>query len=248
MDTTTGRYRILLDREWSLFEFGTLPRAYLQVYAFVAHLNSWADLSTGSENDGEESPIRLPQFIFKIDATSETDDEAFGTRLNYPWKGGYDSANFYAALVRNLTQSARPRLVAVQYASPGYMDLAVWSAVAATISAIVKNLAGALRELNTLYSEIYRGMRDRELLRIDVRKKQLDLSKEEQEFLLSSITRLGILMGLTEGQRRALPDFSPGVGEDQLKINELGTLKILLSFVRRAKILAKFENDGQAKF
>ena len=41
----------------------------------------------------------------------------------FPWRGGWSAVGFYEQLRIAVPPKHRPRLVAIEYASPGFMDL-----------------------------------------------------------------------------------------------------------------------------
>jgi hypothetical protein len=98
------------------------------------------------------------------------------------------------------------------------------------------------------YDEIYRDMQGRTKLAFDVRKKQLELAKQELAFLIESRKKLGAAIGLTPEQAKAVIQLSRGTSDTKSDENELGTVKVMLSLVRRIIGLSKFEQNGRAKF
>jgi hypothetical protein len=145
----------------------------------------------------------------------ETD---FDQPFEHPWRGGWSTVNFFSFAKARVPRTARPRLVALQYASPGWMDLSLVLATALSIRTVVTTFIKGLTQLNQLYNEIYKGMHDRRLMRIDVRERLLQLEQHELEWVMTSTDRLAKLMGFT--------DVATLNGVTR---NPLATLKLLLS-------------------
>jgi len=169
-------------------------------------------------------------------------------RFNYPWAGGWSAANFYRSLVRNLRDDAVPRVVQIQFASPGFIDLSLWLAAAAAVRRCINETAKTASIVHKTYDEIYRGMHGRKLLALDVRKKHLELTREEMSFVAEARKQLANAVGLTDGEAEGAVGLGPGTSDRALAENELGTVKVLLSVTRRIMGLAAFEEDGKAKF
>jgi hypothetical protein len=233
LDSSTdgvGRYRILLDGEWLFNEFSELPHLYVQVYGFFAEVHG----------------LVQEQALIARSGDSPADDEY--RRFNYPWAGGWSSANFYSSLVRNLADESAPRIIQIQFASPGFIELSVLLAAAAAVRRCINETAKTASIVNKTYDEIYRDLLGRRMLAFDVRKKQLELDKQELAFLIDSRKKLGTAIGLTPEQAKAVIQLSPGTADKRSAENELGTVKVLLSLVRRIIGLSKFEENGRAKF
>ncbi|HEY4359519.1 MAG TPA: hypothetical protein VGN17_01050 [Bryobacteraceae bacterium] len=233
MAETASSYRIQLDGRWSLEDLTILPHDYLQVYAVVAHVLMLQDLPPVDFGDGD-SPLFDP-FL--------TRTERWG--MLYPWAGGYSAVNFYRALVRNLTPNSRPTIIAIQYASPGYIDLLLWASAAHVVRRIIVNISKSLRELHSFYTDIYKGMQDRKLMQVDVRKRELELSREELGFVLYAIKQLEDVSGLTAEEARALKKLAPAIENGAA---ELGALKVFMSLIRRVRTLAEHEHGGKIEF
>jgi hypothetical protein len=222
-----GHYRINLDGTWLFEEISELPHLYLQVYGFFAEMEA-----PRPEVDFEYLPSQPIDF----------------RRFNYPWAGGWSAANFYRGLVRNLRDDAVPRVVQIQFASPGFIELSLWLAAAAAVRRCINETAKTASIVNKTYDEIYKGMHARQLLALDVRKKTLELAGEEMAFVAKARKQLANAIGLTEREAEGAVRLGPGTSEQVLEKNDLGTVKMLMSLTRRIIGLAKFEEDGKAKF
>lgn len=104
------------------------------------------------------------------------------------------------------------------------------------IRKLVQHFIAAAREIVTFYNDVYKGLHDREMMRVDARDRLLSLEKQEIEWLEESSNRMAKMLGFED-----LPTLARLTG------NPLATLKLMLSLYRRVRTLAKFEEDGKAK-
>lgn len=210
MDLTEANHKIPIDGKWDLEDLYRFPRAYEQVYfllySLLPHEDEWVQ--------------ERIEYAFK----------------QYPWRGGYSAVNFYNKLKYTLPKKERPQVISLQYASPGWIELSIIVAVAVAGESIVKAIATAIKEANSTYQEIHRGMQERKLLRIKVAKKELELEQEHQKFIENSADRMVKLLGLSSIEQMNQKTGSP-----------LKTLKILLSLYRRIRTLAEYQNTGKTK-
>lgn len=137
-----ARYRILLNEDWSLEDLYVFPRAYEQVYFFYTSLNS--------EIDEEQS------------------DRIARAYRSMPWQGGYSAVNFFNQLKYATPRLGRPRIIAIQKSSPGYLDLGLWLFGATQVARVVRSIAATIDKCNETYGDIYSGMQERKLLRLKV--------------------------------------------------------------------------------
>lgn len=201
-----------MDGEWSLEDLYTLPRTYIDVYSF------------------------MHSFLRPIEAFDDPDDRLVITYSSHPWVGGFSSLNFYQNLKYIVAPKERPTVITIQYSSPGWLELGVVLAVATQIKRIVSCFVSSASELNALYKEIYEGMHERKMMKIEAKRESLKLSKEQLDFTVDSAEKLSKLMGFENLDQI-----------NKLTKNPLATLKILLSFHRKIRVLAKFDQSGKTK-
>lgn len=206
-------YRIEMDGDWNLEDLYVLPRTYIDLYSF------------------------LYSFTIAVDQYDDQDNRLVITYSAHPWVGGYSSLNFYSNLKYIVPSENRPSITSIQYASPGWMELSVVVLVATNLQRIVKCFVESGIELNRLYSDIRKGLHDREMMKIEAKRASLELEKEQRDFAIESAEKLSALLG-----------FEHIAELHKLTGNPLASLKILLSFYRKIKILAKYETSGKAKF
>jgi len=202
-------YRIEIGEQWSLEDLYVFARTYEQVYFLAYSL--------------------LPDLPHDV---SERVTLAYAA---FPWRGGYSAVDFYDRLKYAIPRQEWPNLGAISYGSPGFLELLLVRAVASVVSGLVKDIAGSLREMNATYNEIVSDLRKRKLLRLDVRNKEIELSRAE--------------LHLVEEQAEVAARFLGFEGHEELTGrtgNPYITLKILLSFYRRLRTLAEFSKEGKA--
>lgn len=210
-----GTQRLALDGEWTLFEFSQFARTYSQAYTVFYTL----DLTVGTDSADEEiEHIR---------------------HLNnaFPWRGGYSAVNFYESLRNRVAEEDRPSIKSIRYESPGWIELSLVVSVALNIKSIIKALTTGAKEINATYHEIYKGMQDRKLTDLDIKRKEIELTRDQRQFARESAVDLAERMHF-EGMEQLA----------ELSDNEVAALKILLSIYRRSRDLQKIEQQRRIRF
>jgi hypothetical protein len=206
-----GSYKIGLDGQWTLEDFYQLPHTFGQVYAF--------------------------HYAFRPDAEVKDRTRLTHAFADYPWRGGFSAVNFYRVLSNQIPEEFRPIVRSIQKASPGFLELALLVAAASAIGRVVKVVVQSADSVYTLYDKIHKGLHERGLLRIDTEKKQLELLRDQMEFVKASTEQLTKVL-----------EFHSVDQLHELTDNELTSLKILLSYCRQIKILTNYEAKGKALF
>jgi hypothetical protein len=211
MPPTHGAYRIQIQGEWTLEDLYVFPRAYAQVYF-------------------------LTQSLFR------SGDERWNERLahayrSFPWQGGYSAVNFYNELKFLLPPRERPQVVSIRYESPGWIELGLVVAGALAVEKFVKSVSRSVGDAHDTYHQIVKGLSERKLLRLEVKRKELDFKKTELEYIKSCAATTAELLGLPSANA-----IDEKTGHPYL------TLKILLSLYRRVKTLSDYERKGKATF
>jgi hypothetical protein len=218
-------YRLEMDHDWSLVEISSFGRQYTQLYSLFYSLRYRARVQEAVVEDDEDEG-------FDFD-----DDRARRVYRTYPWRGGYSAVNFYQSLYYQVPKRHRPQIVRIAYASPGFVELALVEIVARSIRRTVKVICDSFLAVNGAYNEIYKGIQDRKLMRINVRREELALSREQEDFAEESLTRFS-----SELKFEHVPELR------QLAGSNVAALKILLSVYRRARELAKLQMQNKMKF
>ena len=201
-----------MDGEWGLLELSGFGRQYVQVYSMMYALRFGA-----AEEDPDERTVH-----------------AFGA---FPWIGGWSTVDFYDSLRIAVPTGHRPRIVAMEYASPGYIELAVIAGVAVNIRRIVDHVCSIIERANDTYSKLYKAAMERKLLKVDARRAQLKLKQDELDFAEDAARRLAATMDL---------DLMDELG--RLTENPIVRMKILFSLYRRVRDLAKIQKSRRIRF
>lgn len=120
-----GTRRLPLDGAWSLLELSGFGRQYVQSYSFFHAIRFGAD----GEMEG------MVEYAFR----------------GFPWRGGWSTVDFYEVLQSIVPEDERCRVVAIEYASPGYIDLGVVLSAAVAISGIVRHICKSIDRANATY-------------------------------------------------------------------------------------------------
>jgi hypothetical protein len=206
-----GSYRIRLDADWSLKDFYELPHVFAQVYAF-------------------NCAFLIPDKVRDLDRLTHTFS-------SYPWRGGYSAVNFYNVLGYLVPQRLRPKVKSIKYASPGWIELSLVVSAALAIGKVIDIFVKSAGGLNALYTDVHRGMRDRKLMRIDVKQKEIELAKAQIDFAIKSSQLLAKGLGFEN-----LDELNERTG------HPLASLKSLMSYYRRVRVLAEYAIKGKAEF
>lgn len=217
----SNEYKINIDGEWTLEDWYLFPHTYSQVYAFMYSLKEIRKI----DNEIIDS--------FNI----ALDERIQFTYTSQPWRGGYSAVNFYNYLKTLVPSQYRPRIKAAHYGSPGFLELILFVPIAKSIKEIVRCFCESGISLHSLYNEIYKGMQERKLLQINVKKQELELKESDLRFINSAMQSLAKLMGF-----KNIKDLH------RVTRNPLTSLKIILSFYRRIKLLANYTTKGKTKF
>jgi hypothetical protein len=201
------KYRIALDGGWRLSQFFNFSDNYEKVYAFLYSIS-------------------------KIKHESEYLKYIFSSP---PFKGGFSYMHFYNNLLNLLPPTDQIRILSIQYASPGWIDLNLLPDVAFSVKNIVTAFVASDNELLNSYRIIYNALKEQDLLTNDTPYNQLPA--DTREFITESNYGLATLMQLN------------GVEHINLLTShdELSTLKILLSLYRRVKKLADYQKSNLAQ-
>jgi len=162
--------------------------------------------------------------MYSLEFPNSVDEERLNkTYQAYPWAGGYSAVNFYNNLYYMLPAKDRPTILSMRYSSPGWIELGLALAVAGLIR---KHVVKAVLEISSAYTQIHKEMQDRKLLRMDVKERQLKLTRAELEFVLKSSRWFAHKL-----------EFEQLEALNELTGNSLTSLKILLSYYRRIRKL-----------
>ena len=187
-------------------------------------------------------PHTFEQVYFVVQSLEADFDEFDRERIDHayssmPWRGGYSAVVFYNQLRYIAARRNRPTIVSIKYASPGWFELSLIVTVALSVGRIVKAIAASIDIANHTYHEIVKLMQERKLLRIKAEGEALKLKTSEIAFIEDCSLRMARLLGYEN-----VPELNRRTG------HPYKTLKILMSFYRRVRILAEYQNLGKVDF
>jgi hypothetical protein len=177
-------------------------------------------------------------YFFFASLNDDVDDHSGQIERAYeafPWQGGFSAVNFFNQLKYATPAGLRPMVIAIQKSSPGYLDLGLWLVTARMVAGLVRTIASTIDQCNTIYNNIVRGMQERKLLRIQVRREAIKFQQEELDFIKTSSKQMASLLGF-----RSPSELNRRSGHPYV------TLKLLLSVYRRVRTLGEYENSGKA--
>jgi hypothetical protein len=203
------KVRIPIGGSWQFYDLYEFPHTFSQLYYLVYALEN-----------AREAYNRARYFtIF----------------TSYPWRGGYSAVNFYNNLYHATPGYDRIKLVSIQYASPGFLELAAAAGIISQIKTMLVAASDAGRHLNETYSQIQKGIHDRKLNKIKRQEERVKLEILHQKFIQESSKTMAKLMDLDVDRINDMTE-SPFI-----------TLKIVLSIYRRLRKLKTFERTKKVK-
>lgn len=205
-----GKIEILLDKRWELKDLSVVTKEYVQLYSFFYVVNRVAE----------------GQYV----------DLDFST---YPWGGGYSVINFFQRSYGLTHKDHRLQVSRLQYASPGFIELTGVISVAVDVATLVTTLCGSALAINKTYDTIVNSYHKRRLGSIKIQEAESKLSKDDVEFIRSSVSVLAKDFNLRPEHVKAIQKIS--------NKNELVQLKMLLALYRRAEPIVEQQDSGKAK-
>lgn len=154
----------------------------------------------------------------------------------YPWRGGFSSVNFFKTLYKGIPGQDRAQIKSIEYASPGSIEFFINETVADSIRDLVIDLNDDESRATDTYRQIYRRLQDRGWL-----------GKSEDDLALHS-DDIVELRGLVDVACAAFglknhEDHIVGLASGDM----LASVKIVLAYYRRLKMLADYVATGKAQ-
>ncbi len=203
-------YRLLLGGNWQLEDLYELPHAFDQCYAFIYCLDSELDIRDRERIDG-----------------------AFAA---YPWKGGYSYVNIYTVMRNQVPWQHRPRIKAIQKASPGWLDLFLNADVAIQVAKSVAALAGAGVAATKAYALIKKTLSQIKVDREKAKLQELQLTAAQRRTLMGMCETMAKFLGF-----KNLKDLHARTGSPEV------SLKLLSAHYRRASVLLEYVESGKVE-
>lgn len=201
-----------VDGSWSLQDFSRFYSKVSDIYVFFAGLKNWTrlDLSTESRHRIREAFL-------------------------HPWRGGFSYVAFFDGLLAAQPEEDRLAVRAVQYASPGHVDVDGHMDVFQRVRGSLHDFGRDPLDAKERYNQIYGALSKQGYLKLDSRKFQID--GPEAELFLRQAFELANLVGFDQVD----------VIHELAERNALVTLKIVMTLVRRTDGLFAFFAEGRAK-
>lgn len=196
--------KLALYGRWDFEELMEMTRDYIQLYGFAYSLS-------------KELPAHRESEIKYI----------YG---KFPWRGGFSTVNFFSQLFHKIPPPSRPKVLRIQYASPGFIEITAIAGAALAVAGFVKALCVSINAAHELYRNIQKRSVDLKLSKIDLAKQQLNLTRAQIEFCADASDKLTKVLGLSPSQDALLEQRTQG--------NKVMKTKLLLSVFRRAINLA----------
>jgi len=201
-----------VDGSWSLQDFSRFYSKVSDIYVFFAGLRNWT----------------------RIDLSTETRHRIREAFL-HPWRGGFSYVAFFDGLLAAQPEEDRLAVRAVQYASPGHVDVDGHMDVFERLRGSLHDFGRDPVRAKEHYNHVYGSLSKQGYLRLDSRK-FIDTDAESEVFLHQS-RELAALVGFDQVD----------VIHELADKNSLVTLKIVMTLVRRTEGLFSFFAEGRAK-
>lgn len=153
---------------------------------------------------------------------------------DYPWRGGFSYMHFFNWTAEQIPSEDRPRVSAMQYASPGFMRFSLHGQTANQVTRCVVEYKND-NELAVAYQELSHYIRNHKLN--DIQSSDDPKWLEHGDYLKRSV--LTLLKGFSVIDAGAFLRTSTRPFE---------TAKIAMAIYRYVKELAEFDKDGLVKF
>ena len=202
------QYRILMDGRWELDDLYTIPHTFEQCYSFIYCF------------DASVRPINSNRIDFALH--------------KYPWRGGYSYINIYSVLRNQIEWRDRPRIRAIKYSSPGWIDLALNLDVAVQVAKAVGLLAGSAVAATKSYAAIAKILSAINTEREKAKLVRLKLTTEKSAQLIK----------LCEAHAKFLGFKSVKALNDHTGSPEV-TLRLLLAHHRRLEQIGEYIEEGK---
>lgn len=201
-------YRVLMDERWELEDLYEFPHAYSQTHSFIYCFDTDLD----------------PRNAERIDIALKS----------YPWRGGYSYVNIYTVLYQQIPELHRPKIKAIQYASPGWIDILLNPDVALQVAKSVGILLAAAVTAVEAFKRIDKA-------RLDIARQRRE---QNREFAVLSASEARSLTEMSEEIAKHLGFESLQKLQQRTKNPEV-TLKILMAHYRRLRVLGDYVESGK---
>ncbi|PWU29610.1 hypothetical protein DK254_15945 [Pseudomonas sp. RW407] len=166
-------------------------------------------------------------------ATSRSIERLFH---KYPWRGGFSAVNFFRSLYKGIPRQDRADIKSITYASPGQIKFIVNATVAESIRDLIVDLNTDSSMATESYRYVQRMLQDRGW----TGKAEEDLELDEQD---KAELQALLATGCNGFGLKGHEDHIIGLASGDL----LASVKIILAYYRRLKLLADYVSTGKAQ-
>jgi hypothetical protein len=206
---TFGSHKIHIEGRWDIRDLYLFPHRYAEIYSF----------------------------LYALTALEKPEGSSIAQTFHrYPWQGGYSAVHFYDELYASIPLESRPQIKRIEYASPGFIELAAIILLVNQIDNILTTAFKTGEKLDRIYDGIHRRYRKRRLAKLDLRRRERKLDEEDLKFTVQACKELAAAIGLENPE-----------AIDKLTGEPLASLKILMAFYRRLRELVSFIQDGKVR-
>lgn len=204
-------YRILLDGKWSLEDLMIFSRIYFQNYSFL--------------------------YCLETHAVGISSSKIASVLNEYELRSGYHYASIYEIFRSHIDKDDLPQIKSIQYASPGWMDLALNPEVALQFAKVIGIYLGTPVAVGETYKRLH--------------KIYTDLDKRRKE---TKITSLKLQRTEIAEANKLTNELAKGLGFESLEQLDSYTkdpeesARLLMAHCRRIKKIAKFAQSDKAFF
>ena len=204
-------YRILLDGSWSLEDLTNFSRVYFQNYSFLYCIET------------EAVGVAASRIEMVLEQTELRD--------------GLSYVNIYDKFRSFIPRQDRPVIESIQYASPGWMDLALNPEAAVQFAKVMSIFLGSIGSTALTYKKLHDIYLD--LGRKRKKKRNDSLKLDAEEVTVAQKLNNELAKGLGFESLSSLDEYT--------KDTEVSS-KLLLAHYRRMKKTAEFVKRGKVEF
>lgn len=202
--------RYLVDGKWEVAEFSKFHRNLSDLYALGRSFESFED-----------------------DQVSLTDKRQIMESFVQPWRGGGSYVTFFNEITRSGGRRNRPVVDAIQWASPGHMDILGDKASFQRVSSLLEHYDENREKIGEAYDRLWSYLSERRLLRTG--RKHFDVKSAQAVIVNDYAKSFSKILGLSS--YRTLKKMS---GNDPLIAS-----KVLLASARRLAKTHRFFLEGR---
>ena len=202
--------RFEVDGQWDMREFGKFHAQISDLYALTQSVDQFVDAAV---------PLEQKRTIMKS--------------FVKPWEGGGSYYGFFRSLAKTGGEGARPNIKAIQWASPGYMDVVGDADAFDRLISLIEHFADNRKSITDNYNHLWSYLKETNYLNRSSR--TLERTSPVRIEIGERAKALGKVLGVTS--YRTLKQMA---GNDALV-----AAKVLLATERRVSRLYDFFSEGR---